>query len=42
MSLQVGLAGYRAVTTKVKRAAFGIGLRHDTSPLKGCCTVTFG
>jgi hypothetical protein len=25
-----------------KRAAFGIGWRGDTSPLKGCCAVTFG
>jgi hypothetical protein len=24
-----------------KRAAFGIGFTHDTSPRKGCCTVTF-
>lgn len=25
-----------------KRAAFGIGRRDDTPPLKGCCAVTFG
>jgi hypothetical protein len=25
-----------------KRAAFGIGRRGDTPPLKGCCTVTLG
>lgn len=25
-----------------KRAAYGVGCGGDTSPLKGCCTVTFG
>jgi hypothetical protein len=23
-------------------AAYGVGWRGDTPPLKGCCTVTFG
>jgi hypothetical protein len=23
-------------------AAYGVGCEGDTSPLKGCCTVTFG